>query len=261
MVTDGCWLISVLALGWVAWAYFGLRHHRLEPDPATAAATVQRLLKPRTPQDCPACRRPAAPLRSSPAPPPPVRPWRECKSRRGRPKRIVTAGFACPDSACAYYQITDGEVHALVGDGTHGTRERIQTFRCQACGTTLSSRRDTPLYRLKTPAQRVGEVLTALAEGLDIAAAERVFGHRHATITTWLTRAGEHSATLHDRWLRNLTLPHLQLDERRTRLHPRAHVLWRWVALDPLPNLIPVRHLGPEGRPPRMLSSTTSGSD
>jgi hypothetical protein len=36
-------------------------------------------------------------------------------------------------------------------------------------------------------------VLTALAEGLDPSAAERVFGYRQATITTWLTRAGEHA--------------------------------------------------------------------
>jgi IS1 family transposase len=79
---------------------------------------------------------------------------------------------------------------------------------------------------------------------LDIAAAERVFGHRHATITTWLTRAGEHSTTLHDRWFRRLHLPHLQLDELRTRLRSRAHILWLWVALDPLTKLIPVLHLG-----------------
>ncbi len=51
---------------------------------------------------------------------------------------------------------------------------------------------------------RVGEVLTALAEGLDVAAAVRVFGHGHATITTWLIRAGTHSATLHDRVFRDL---------------------------------------------------------
>jgi IS1 family transposase len=132
----------------------------------------------------------------------------------------------------------------LVGDGLHGKHERIQTLRCQACGATFTSRRDTPLYRLKTPSQRVAEVLTAVAEGLDIAAAERVFGHCHATITTWLTRAGEHSATLHDRWFQHLHLPHLQLDELRTRLRNRAHVLWLWVALDPLTKLIPVMHLG-----------------
>jgi IS1 family transposase len=83
-----------------------------------------------------------------------------------------------------------------------------------------------------------------VAEGLSVAAAVRVFGHSEGTITTWLTRAGEHSATLHDRWLRHLHLAHLQLDELRTRLRDRAHVLWLWVALDPLTKLIPVLHLG-----------------
>ncbi len=90
----------------------------------------------------------------------------------------------------------------------------------------------------------MAEVLAALAEGLDLAAAVRVFGHRHATITTWLTHAGEHSATLHGRWFRHLHLPHLQLDELRTRLRKRAHVLWLGVAMDPLTKLIPVLHLG-----------------
>ena len=77
----------------------------------------------------------------------------------------------------------------LFGDGKHGQAERIQTFRGPACQTTFSSRRNTPLYRLKTPSHHVALVLSALAEGLDPSAAERVFGFRHATITTWLSRA------------------------------------------------------------------------
>src|SRR5262245_48666552 len=68
----------------------------------------------------------------------------------------------------------------------------------------------TPLYRLKTASYRVAEVLAALAEGLDFAAV-RVFGHRPATITRWLTRAGEHSAALHERWFHQLQLSHVQL--------------------------------------------------
>jgi len=76
-------------------------------------------------------------------------------------------------------------------------------------------------------------VLTALAEGLDLSAAERVFGYRQATITTWLTRAGEHAQTLHERFFCNLRLPHLQLDELRTRLRSYKQVLWLWLAIDP----------------------------
>jgi hypothetical protein len=104
----------------------------------------------------------------------------------------------------------------------------------------------TPLEWLKTASQRVSEVLTALAEGLSVSAAVRVFGHRHATITSWLTRAGAHSATLHKRFFHNLSLAHLQLDELRSRLCNRTHALWLWVVVDPLTKIIPVLH-HPEG--------------
>jgi hypothetical protein len=62
--------------------------------------------------------------------------------------------------------------------------EQIQTFRGPACRTTFSARRHTPLYRLKTPSHQIAMVLSALAEGLDPSAAERVFGYRQATITS-----------------------------------------------------------------------------
>jgi hypothetical protein len=105
----------------------------------------------------------------------------------------------------------------------------------------------TPLYRLKTASHRVAELLTALAEGLSIAAATRVFGHRHATITSWLTHSGAHSALVHERFGERLQLPQLQVDELRTRLGTQTHVLWLWLALDPLTKIIPVLH-HPEGR-------------
>jgi hypothetical protein len=73
----------------------------------------------------------------------------------------------------------------LLGDGLHGRAEPIQTFRCQACRTTFSARLHTPLYQLKTPSHRVALMPGALAEGLDVSAAERVFGIGHTTITSW----------------------------------------------------------------------------
>ncbi len=133
----------------------------------------------------------------------------------------------------------------LFGDGKHGQAEQIQTFRCQACRTTFSARRDTPLYRLKTPSQQIAVVLAALAEGLDPSAAERVFGYRQATITKWLTRAGKHAELFHEHSFRNLYIPHLQLDEIRTRLRSSTQVLWLWLAIDPCTKLLPVLSLGP----------------
>ena len=208
-------------------------------------STVHRLLKPRTPDDCPACRLAVTPSSGGRSAPAQVRPWSEVKSRRGAPKRIPTEGYACPNQRCPYFGITEAHIHALVGDGKHGRSEPIQTFRCQACRTTFSARRDTPLYRLKTPSQQVAMVLSALAEGLDPSAAERVFGFRHATITTWLTRAGEHAQALHEHYFCQLRLPHLQLDELRTRLRNAKQVLWLWLAIDPCTKILPVLALGP----------------
>jgi hypothetical protein len=89
------------------------------------------------------------------------RPWPEVKSRRGAPKRVNTEGYACPNQQCPYFGITEAHIHAIVGDGKHGRAERIQTFRCQACHTTFSARRNTPLYRLKTPSHHIAMVLSA----------------------------------------------------------------------------------------------------
>src|SRR5215467_11577508 len=232
-------LVLFLALLWrLGWL-------SLQPFPAQAGkrrTLVHRLLKPRTPLDCPVCRLASPDAKPASAP---VRPWREVKSRRGAPKRIPTAGFACPNHQCAYFGITDASIHALVGDGKHGQAERIQTFRCQACRSTFSARRDTPLYRLKTPSHQVAMVLSALAEGLDASAAERVFGYRQASITLWLSRAGSHAQTLHQHFFCNLHLPHLQLDELRTRLRCATQVLWIWLVIDPCTKILPVLQIGP----------------
>jgi IS1 family transposase len=234
-----CLLLCLARLGRLDW--FPLR-----PSSSKGGAKrsrLPRLIKPRSPDNCPACR--LASAASSGGGPTPVRPWREVKSRRGAPKRINTEGFACPNPKCSYFGITDAHIHALVGDGKHGRAERIQTFRCQACRTTFSARRDTALYRLKTPSHQVAMVLSALAEGLDASAAERVFGYCQPTITSWLTRAGGHAHTLHERFFFHLQLPHLQLDELRTRLRCAQQVLWLWLAIDPCTKILPVLHLGP----------------
>ncbi len=215
----------ILGLAWLwrlCWLHQG-------PAPTRAAVKLRNRL-PRL-RHRPAAQTIAPPVVLPPLPPrvqgqrmQMSRPWSEVKSCRGTPKRIDTQGFACPNRKCPYFGMTDAHIHALVGDGKHGRLERIQTFRCQACHTTFTARRDMPLYRLKTSSHQIEMVLSALAEGLDPSAAERVFGYRQATITTWLTRAGKHAQTLHERSFCRLQLPHLQLDELRTRLRFSQHV-------------------------------------
>src|SRR5262245_15131643 len=123
MPTDVCGLILVLLVGcvWFAWRW----RQSLLPQSGTAAvtATIQRLLTPRTPHDCPACcQQLTVPAATTPTLPT-VTPWCDRKSPRGAPKRITTQGFACPNRTCLYYQITEAHIHALVGDGAQAKHE------------------------------------------------------------------------------------------------------------------------------------------
>src|SRR6266545_3128194 len=152
MLTDSCglMLLALLCLVWLAWTW---SHRPSFPSQSAAiTARVQRLLKPRTPDDCPRCHQQATAAGTPPARRP-VPPWRDHKSRRGAPKRIATQGFACPNHMCAYYRITDAQIHALVGDGAHGQCERRETLRSQACNTTFSTRRFSPLGDARRPTQ------------------------------------------------------------------------------------------------------------
>jgi hypothetical protein len=155
-------IVIVAGLTWIALYGPTPVKNQARPKPSP------RPFKPRTPDDCPQCRA-AHPAEIHPCSLP--KPYRQIKSPRGSKKRIATVGFACPNPRCLYFGITDDPIHALVGCGHHGRQERIQDIRCQACRSKFSSRSGTVLYRLKTPASRVAEVLGALAEGVSIGAA------------------------------------------------------------------------------------------
>ncbi len=80
-----------------------------------------RRLRPRTPEDCPYCGEeherhchPLVRVRQQPVP------YKERKSRRGRPKEKQTEGHCCWNLRCEYYGIRNADIHALVGDGCHG---------------------------------------------------------------------------------------------------------------------------------------------
>lgn len=75
-------------------------------------------------------------------------------------------------------------------------------------------------------------------------AATRVFHLSETTIGRWITRAGHHLRSLHDRLLRGLTLVHVQLDELRLKVKGMADATWLWIACDARTKLIPAFTLG-----------------
>jgi len=142
----------------------------------TPRRKTPRPLTPRTLKDCPVCGRPHPTPLIGNIRKPGVLPWCERKSTRGKPKTICTAGYACPQPECDYFGNTDPTFHALVGDGKRGA-DGIQGLCCQACGKRFSSRHGTALYRLRTPAAHIAQVLLTVNLGLTIADAQLLFSH------------------------------------------------------------------------------------
>jgi len=202
-----------------------------------------RQLKPKEPGDCPQCRRELYLLPKRPKNQ--VVPWSQRKSKRGRPQSIDTNGYACLNHKCDYFGIIDGTIHALVGDGKRGKDKSIQYLKCQCCGSRRTSRYGTPLYHLKTAEHRIAQVLTALAEGVDLSAAGRIFGHHPTTIGRWLVRMGQHSARFQERlFFQQVEAGHIQLDELVTKVKVKAEKLWIWTAVTAKSKLILALHIG-----------------
>jgi IS1 family transposase len=97
---------------------------------------------------------------------------------------------------------------------------------------------------LKTPSQTIERILWLLALGVEISVLEEVFGISDGTIRTWLCRSREQGQKLHERWLVELELIHIQLDELWADVKHYSQELWVWVASDAQTKLIPVIRVG-----------------
>jgi hypothetical protein len=135
------------------------------------------------------------------------------KGRGGRKKKIKTEGYFCSNKKCEYNGITEEAVHALVGYGRHGVHEEIRDFKYQACGKKFTARQNTILYRLMSYSGLIEKSLWLLALGVEASVLEQMFGVREITIRTWLCRSGMQRKKLHERFMVELELVHVQLDE------------------------------------------------
>ena len=205
-----------------------------------------RLLKPKTDRDCPLCQAQAAegdePHTKCEKH---VIPWEMRKGKGGRKKTVGTDGYFCSNPKCYYYLMDDERVHALVGYGYHGKKERIRDLRCQHCRKKFTVRRHTMLYRLRTVSSVVVVMVNLMVTGTDPASLFEAVGIRENTLRTWLARGGAQGQKLHQRFFANLELSQVQLDELWASVKRAKEDIWLWIALDAQTKVIPVIELGP----------------
>jgi transposase-like protein len=130
----------------------------------------------------------------------------------------------CPNSECS--------ARGLVGQGNitiHSQKE--ERYRCTRCGKTFTVTRGTPFYRLRTPPEVIGLIVTLLAYGCPVQAIVAAFGYDERTVNTWQARAGAHCQTVHRHLVQSQPrdLGQVQADEIRARI--QGGVVWMALAL------------------------------
>jgi transposase-like protein len=234
-------LILLVLGGLLIWALWKVYKGKVRKMWRRVKDHMPRQWRPKSPTECAWCQDELEILTIPKQPD--VTPYCQQKSPRGGKKTVTTHGFACPEVTCTYFGITEAVVHALVGYGKRGAQGDIQRFKCQACGSTFSSRKGTPWYYIKTSTGEIEEVLWYLAEGVDISVLVRRTGHKEETLSQWLNRMGEHSARLHDVFFRELTLDLVQMDELDAKVRGTDETRWLWLAIDPVSKILPALHL------------------
>src|ERR1700690_1288909 len=218
----------------IKWLLKGLKASR---------ATKPRVMKPKSPMDCPECQK-SKTIETIISKPMPI-PWSQKKGQGGRKKTISSQNYFCSNPECEYYLIADEQIHALVAYGHHGKYEEIRDLKCQACGKKFTIRKHTVLYRLQTHSKIIGCSLSLLALGMVVSALEEALEIQESTLRTWLSRSGEHGHKLHERFMVRLELFHFQLDELYGYVKQAGHEIWVWTVVDAKTKLMPVLQIGP----------------
>jgi IS1 family transposase len=209
---------------------------------SSAKSSTPRGPKPKSEKDCPYCQ--AGNAAVVPPPEMSLTPYCQTKSKRGRKKKICTHNYFCSNPLCYYYLVTDERIHALIGYGSHGKHERIPNLFCQACESKFTIRKHTLLYRLKTLSKIIFMAMSLLVMGINTSTLQEAMGIQESTLRTWLTRSGEQSRKLHERFFQNLSLGNIQLDELWAKVKEKEQAVWVWTVCEAKTKIIPVIQLG-----------------
>jgi transposase-like protein len=163
---------------------------------------------------------------------------------------VDTSKQFCPQPHCLYYGwVGRGNIRA----NGYPNGGRWRQCQCRSCRQYFLETHDTPLHGKRTPPEMMVWVVGALAEGLGIRAAARVFALDPNTVLHWLTEVADQAVACSRYFLHDVPSTPVQLDELFALLsaikagevseeaalarwsHP-CH--WVWVALDPVTKLL-----------------------
>jgi IS1 family transposase/transposase-like protein len=170
--------------------------------------------------------------------------------KRGRPRTVDSHRQYCPKQTCAYYGwVGRGNIRA----NGHPGRKTWRQLHCVACDTYFLETYGTLFYGKPHPAERLVQVVTALAEGLGIRAAARVFAVDPNTVLAWLSESSAHLVAFSRSLLHDVHVNQVQFDEvfavlgehkagqgnetEASESLPRSPC-WIWVAIDPVSKLL-----------------------
>ena len=105
-----------------------------------------------------------------------------------------------------------GNVRAIASYLTKSGRRRI--FQCSVCAESFSETRDTVFFDLRTEEEKVIMALKLLLVRCELTAISFVLGMTEETVLCWLDRAALKAEEINQHLLRELRVPHVQLDER-----------------------------------------------
>lgn len=138
--------------------------------------------------------------------------------------------------------------------GFFGKLQRVQRYRCIQCGRTFSAIPDRPFDNMRVPVPLATQAIHLLVEGMGIRACERLTGLHRDTVTLLLEVAGQKSARLLDRKIRNVPVQSVQADElwcfvghkqaRNIGANPETGDQYTFLAIDRVSKLILTHRIG-----------------
>lgn len=120
--------------------------------------------------------------------------------------------MACPNEKCSLFGVA-GKGNVTV----YGTYERSsgkgRKFICHTCGNTFCDRTNTPFYDLRTNEEKIDMALKMATSGMSISKIAEILEVKPITVSTWISRAGDHCNKVDEVILKDVETPKVEMDE------------------------------------------------